>query len=175
MAGNSSVFQDATASGSACQACYSGRCGDNPRVRSSRPTLTPDSATRNSRRISSRTSSRVHNANPSPYCRGLLPCDQHVQPFTAPRRQLRRTTRTGAGLERVPAALPVARQPSVHGAPAHAQRRRHVLGCTPDSTASTADWITSFSVWSNFAAVVLAHTTFLQKPTIKSAYEHSCW
>jgi hypothetical protein len=42
-------------------------------VRSSRPTLTADSDTRNSRRISVRTISRVHSANSNSYCRGSAP------------------------------------------------------------------------------------------------------
>jgi hypothetical protein len=71
--GNCSLFHRSTASGSACQARHSGRCGDNPRVRSSRPTLTADSDTLNSRRISVRTMSRVHNANPNSNCRGSAP------------------------------------------------------------------------------------------------------
>jgi len=73
IAGNSSSFHRATASGSACQARHSGRCGDNPSVRSSRPTLTADSDTLNSRRISVRTMSRVHSANPNSSCRGSAP------------------------------------------------------------------------------------------------------
>jgi hypothetical protein len=73
IAGNSSVFHRVTAAGSACQARHNGRCGDNPRVRSSRPTLTADSATPNSRRINWRTKSRVHNAKSNCSCRGSAP------------------------------------------------------------------------------------------------------
>src|SRR3982074_2034713 len=70
MAGNSSSFQRCTASGFCWEARCSGRCGDNPIVRSSRPTLTTDKATENSRRITCRTISRVHNANSKDICRG---------------------------------------------------------------------------------------------------------
>jgi hypothetical protein len=63
----------ATASGSACQARYSGFCGDSPIVLSIRPTLTADRATPNSRRISSRIMSRVHSANSNFSWRGSEP------------------------------------------------------------------------------------------------------
>ena len=44
-----------------------------PSLRKSRPTLTTDKATPNSRRITSRTISRVHNANSNCICRGSRP------------------------------------------------------------------------------------------------------
>jgi hypothetical protein len=48
-------------------------------VRSSRPTLTAESRTPNSRRISSRTSSRVHSANSNCNCRGSAPV---IRPYS---------------------------------------------------------------------------------------------
>ena len=176
IAGNSSSRHRCTASGSACQARHSGRCGDNPRVRSSRPTLTADSDTRNSRRISSRTRSRVHNANPNSQLPRIRARDQRVQPAHLLTGQLRRPTRHRPRLQRVPAALPVLRQPPVDRAPAHAQRRRDILRVHPrlDRVHRPQPHRLERLVI-QLAAVVLAHTALLQNQKIKSAYLRSCW
>ena len=59
------------------------------------------------------------------------PGDQRVEPAHLLPGQLRRSTRHRAGLQRVPAALPVLGQPPVDRAPAHAQRRRDIFGMHP--------------------------------------------
>src|SRR4029450_4442919 len=72
IAGYSSAFHRATASGFCWEARYSGRWGDRPSLRSSRPTLTSDSATPNARGVNSRIIARVHSANANRSCRGSL-------------------------------------------------------------------------------------------------------
>ena len=116
---------------------HSGRCGKSPRVRNSRRTLTADSDIRNSRRISVRTMSRVHSASPGSTARTRTPAA--ADPFR------RSACRAGASAHRTAsAAAPAPGAPSAHRGrprgsgptsrrpcPAHAQRRRDILGMHP--------------------------------------------
>src|ERR1700740_3605559 len=99
-----------------------------PSLRNSRPTLTNDNETPNSQRITSRTISRVHNANSNCICRGSCPAISAYSRDNCPPPSFGGGRGPRPGLCRLPPALAVFRQPGVDRLAVQSERSGHILG-----------------------------------------------
>ena len=116
-------------------------------MRSSRPTLTADSDTWNSRRISVRTMSRVHSANPNSNCRGSAPAiSVYSRRICSPDSFGGRPGTGRAFSASRPPSRYLASHPYTVPRPMPSDAATS-SGCTPDSTASTARNRIASSVW----------------------------